>query len=451
MTAEEFNFFSSGLDDDWLYHQAKAAGNISRREFFSRVDGFRRQLTRLADFKFAIVLCQCPVNALTAFTAVAANGAAVLLPASSKPEQIKLLEEKYPEIILIHDGDIKFNSKLPVIELNSKLKSHTQAEVIIPTIPAGQLVAILFTSGSTGEPKENRKYWGDMVSVSRLLQARLELGQQDCLLVTVPPQHAYGFETIILMPCLGGVSLYIDKLFYPADIQAAIGEIAATGLSVNLVTTPVHLRALLDSGLKLAGLRQIISSSAPLSKQLARQVEKQFLAPLMEVFGSTEMTSIATRRTAHESEWQLYPGVELKADESGWLAVAAHLPQLPRLDDRIELNADNKRYFSFLGRNSDLIKVAGKRTSLQYLNECLLEIPGVIDGVFLVIDDRQDSRLQALAVAPTLSKAEILAALNRVIEPAFIPRPLHLVSGLPRNGAGKLPGAAIVELLKGQQ
>jgi acyl-coenzyme A synthetase/AMP-(fatty) acid ligase len=49
-------------------------------------------------------------------------------------------------------------------------------------------------------------------------------------------------------------------------------------------------------------------------------------------------------------------------------------------------------------------------------------------------------------VAPGLSKAEILRALRRQIDPAFLPRPLILVQTLPRNRLGKLPRAALLQL-----
>jgi acyl-coenzyme A synthetase/AMP-(fatty) acid ligase len=61
-------------------------------------------------------------------------------------------------------------------------------------------------------------------------------------------------------------------------------------------------------------------------------------------------------------------------------------------------------------------------------------------------DGRPVPRLMAVAVAPGLSAAEILRALRRQIDPAFLPRPLILVDVLPRDRLGKLPRAALLEL-----
>jgi acyl-coenzyme A synthetase/AMP-(fatty) acid ligase len=85
---------------------------------------------------------------------------------------------------------------------------------------------------------------------------------------------------------------------------------------------------------------------------------------------------------------------------------------------------------------------------LAYLNYHLNSIDGVEDGVFFMPDEsgRSITRLTALVVAPTLSTEIVLSSLRERIDPAFLPRPLHLVSALPRNELGKLPRDRLVQL-----
>jgi acyl-coenzyme A synthetase/AMP-(fatty) acid ligase len=83
-----------------------------------------------------------------------------------------------------------------------------------------------------------------------------------------------------------------------------------------------------------------------------------------------------------------------------------------------------------------MIKVAGKRSSLEDLNARLRAVPGVEDGVFYMPDDA--ARPMAFAVAPSASKASIVEALRRDLDPVFLPRPLHLVDALPRAANGKI-------------
>jgi acyl-coenzyme A synthetase/AMP-(fatty) acid ligase len=134
---------------------------------------------------------------------------------------------------------------------------------------------------------------------------------------------------------------------------------------------------------------------------------------------------------------------------------AAHLPQPVVLADLVELldggrDCDNR--FVLRGRQGDLLEIAGKRASLGDLTRRLLAIAGVRDGVVFQLDDADGigvHRIAALVVAPALTEADILRALRRSIDPVFLPRRLRCVEALPRNETGKLPRAALLRLLHG--
>jgi len=108
------------------------------------------------------------------------------------------------------------------------------------------------------------------------------------------------------------------------------------------------------------------------------------------------------------------------------------------------------------GRNVDMIEIAGKRASLSDLTRRLLAIPGVQDAVVFQPSDAEAEaqgvtrvqRVAAAVVAPELSVAEILTAMARAVDPAFLPRPLLRVAALPRNELGKTTRAALLELLR---
>jgi acyl-coenzyme A synthetase/AMP-(fatty) acid ligase len=116
------------------------------------------------------------------------------------------------------------------------------------------------------------------------------------------------------------------------------------------------------------------------------------------------------------------------------------------LGDAIEIKEDR---FALHGRLGDLVNIAGKRSSLGYLNFQLNAIPGVEDGVFVMPPEEKAhvTRLMAFAVAPGLTPEIILAGLRARIDPAFMPRPLCVVEALPRNALGKLPEEHIRQLV----
>jgi acyl-coenzyme A synthetase/AMP-(fatty) acid ligase len=212
-----------------------------------------------------------------------------------------------------------------------------------------------------------------------------------------------------------------------------------------LVTTPFHLKLLLDAeGANLPKLDLVVSATAPLSPQLALKAEAVFAAPVREIYGCTEAGQIASRRTAEGEAWTLFPNVRLeKRGDTTWVA-DGHVGDARALGDVIEIKSDHQ--FLLHGRAGDLINVAGKRTSLAHLNFHLNSIDGVDDGVFMMpstTDDDLIVRLTAYVVTRTLTAEQILAALRSRIDAVFLPRPIRLVSELPRNQTGKLTQQAL--------
>jgi acyl-coenzyme A synthetase/AMP-(fatty) acid ligase len=310
-------------------------------------------------------------------------------------------------------------------------------------------VAIGYTSGSTGVPKSNPKRWGKFSISSAHNDALLRnlTGLPYNVVATVPPQHMYGLEFSVLLPLFGHAAIHAGRPFFAADIAAALAELPEPRI---LVTTPVHLRALLDSSQPLPAFSGIVSATAPLSPELACEAEARFGAPVQEVFGSTETCVIAHRRTARDDAWTPYAGVSLHPQPDGTRIEAPQLLQPTVLADIVELAGDGS--FRLRGRNTDLLEIAGKRASLGDLTHKLLALPGVRDGVVFQLDDVDNMgvrRVAALVVAPDLDTGAIFDALRRDIDPVFLPRPLKLVEALPRSETGKLPRAALLSAMAG--
>jgi acyl-coenzyme A synthetase/AMP-(fatty) acid ligase len=374
-----------------------------------------------------------------------------LLPSTHTPEVVRQLAQFAPDVFCLTDEQTctidlpRF--QFPQLLSGAAVVAGAPVALQSPRISATQLAAIVFTSGSTGTPLPYKKTWGKLARCVRDGAPRLGLldGRAHTLIGTVPAQHMYGFESTVLLALLSGNAFSAERPFYPADICASV---AAVPRPRELVTTPVHLRALLTSGVSLPPIDLIVSATAPLALDLALEVEAKFQTRVLEIYGSTETGQIATRRTAESPIWHLWPNVRLIARDEQVFAQGGHVEQVTPMCDVIEITGDAE--FVLHGRTADLVNVAGKRSSFGYLNAQLNAIPGVVDGTFFLPDAEPQgtgvTRLAAVVVAPTLSVAQLTEHLRRRIDPVFLPRPLLLVDQLPRNATGKLPLQALQSL-----
>lgn len=395
-----------------------------------------------------INLCVGRLAFLLAFAAALRAGRPTLLLPARTPAALAEVLQAWPGALALHEPGAGHDlGGLQLAALDAVLARGAAARDM-PLLDATHIALIGHTSGSSGVPHAHAKTLRALWASNAANHARLaaELGPCFNVLATVPPQHMYGIEMSVLLPLLGGAAVADAQPLLPADVQAALRGLPAPRL---LVTTPLHLRALLDAGLELP-CEAIVSATAPLEPALARAAEAHTGAPLIEVYGSTETCVVAARRSAREDLWTPYPGVELQPGPDGVRVRAPQLQAPVLLGDLVERVADGR--FRLAGRVADMVEIAGKRASLADLTRRLLAVPGVDDAVLLQLDAPDAAgvrRLAALVVAPTCSEAALREALRADFDPAFLPRPLKRVAALPRNALGKLPRAALLDLLRG--
>jgi len=385
--------------------------------------------------------CENRLHFLLAFAAALQRGRTTLLPPARAPAAVAELIARYPDCEIVDDARV--------------VATRTVEPVDAATVPDdGMIAAIGHTSGSTGTPVAHSKTWGGFRATTAMNARTVRAAMVDAapgvtpwIVATVPPQHMYGLETSVLLPLLAGFGIHAGRPLLPADVAAALADTPEPRV---LVSAPVHLRALAESGADFPGVAVILSATAPLQAELARHVEGRFGATLIEMFGSTETCVIATRRTATEEAWKPYPGLCIEPTDFGTTVRAPWLPRPELLQDVLAPAGDGS--FTVVGRHSDMIEVAGKRASLADLTRRIAGLPGVQDAhVFRPAADGGAAvpRCAALVVAPGLSAREILGRLRREMDAAFLPRPLVVVANLPRDEVGKLPLERARALLAG--
>ncbi len=407
---------------------------------------------RLPSSNYVLLACQDRYAFAVGFGAAMVRGQSCLMPSTHTEELIASLASTYEALYCMTD-DPACVFGLPQTQVGDWLLSERPSPASPPSVPliaAGHVAAYVYTSGSTGLPVAHPKHWDKLVINVQSEGARLGIvpGSGYAIVGTVPPQHMYGFESTVLVALQNGAAFEAGKPFYPADIERAIAGVPRPRA---LVTTPFHLRAWLSEVAGPSALDLLVSATAPLATALAEEAERKTGARLLEIYGSTETGQLATRRTTETADWTTFDGIVIHQTEATSIASGAQVEGHVPVNDVLELKSE--RVFILHGRTADMVNVAGKSTTLDYLNHQLLSIEGVEDGAFFVQGVTTEgtgntTRLAAVVVAPTHTVETLQTELRRKIAPAFLPRPLKLVTSLPRNGTSKLPRVALLELIK---
>jgi len=427
-----------------------AAGGVrSRREFVADAIALAERLPpsgamlnlSIDRYRFAVGLAAALLRSQTS-----------LLPPNHLADTVARLRARFEGVYALVDGDGDGHG-LPTVRHADRLAAGDGVDRI-PAVDARLVAARVLTSGSTGDPVPHAKPWGLLVANARGEAARLAaaLGRTDLrgvsIVATVPAQHMYGFESSVLLALHGGATLGATRPFFPADVAAGLAAVPAPRL---LVTTPFHLKTIVEADVAVASPALILCATAPLSPQLAARAEERLGAPLLEIYGCTEAGQVATRRTVAGAEWRTFDGVRLDGDGDAVTVSGGHVPEPTVLADVLEVTSATT--FRLLGRSNDLINVAGKRSSIAHLNFHLNTIPGVVDGAFWMppdgdADARGIVRLVAFVVAPDVTREQIVAALRDRVDAAFLPRRVVHVDALPREATGKLTAERMAALAK---
>jgi acyl-CoA synthetase (AMP-forming)/AMP-acid ligase II len=418
---------------------------ITRNAFLGQIEALAGLLP---DRPYIVNLCGDRYDFAVTWAAAMIRGQVTLLPGSGDPRAVEALRVDYPSLYVLSDENTVPAMPWPYLPY-PKLDGATGNRV--PSFAPDQIAAVLFTSGSTGRPTPNIRRWGRLVRASQSAGAALGIRRfrGAAVVATIPHAHSYGLESAVMLPLQHGLVLTSDRPFFPADVAASLGDSGQSGI---LITTPVHLRALVgEAGTHRASSMSagfVLSATAPLSSELAAGAEAAFGSPVFEIYGCSEAGQLATRRTVEGPVWQCLDGFQLRQNSAGTWASGPDEDDV-LLADEIELAGPGA--FILQGRAADMVNVAGKRSSLGFLTRQLLSIDGIRDGAFVIPADLTPSeaaRLTAIVVAPGLDPAHILASLRALIDPAFLPRPLHMVDRLPRNALGKLPREEILRLIE---
>jgi acyl-coenzyme A synthetase/AMP-(fatty) acid ligase len=324
----------------------------------------------------------------------------------------------------------------------------------------GSRTLILYTSGSSGEPKAVPKTLQQLSAEIAVLEAELGTALRGAtILSTVPHHHLYGLLFRVLWP------LAAARPFDRGTCLDADQLLAAVSRHPNhvLVSSPAHLARLPD----LLAFprwapppRAIFSSGAPLDEATAAHYRRSLGAAPIEVLGSTESGGIATRRRSGEQDgagWTPLPSVAVtRAADAALVVSSPWSGGACRLEDEVDL--DGRGRFRLGARMDRIVKLEGKRVALPEIETRLADHPWVRAAAVAIVPG--STRLGcALVLSPAgnvelarAGRAGIARALRKHVaggvERVAAPRRFRIVGQLPVTDRGKIDRVALLSLLQ---
>lgn len=383
-----------------------------------------------------INLCRDRRFFMVGFLAAQMASCRTVLPPSLAPGILESLQDSLEDCLVVDDA-----------RMEAWLGGSDAAlQEGVPPWPGEDLDAVtLYTSGSTGQSIPHGRTWGQLCEGASMTLEALSGGIRAPLnlVATVPSQHMFGLESTVMLPLLGMGCIHRGQPLFPEDVRKALISVPEPR---GLITTPFHLRTCLSAIADWPPLAFLLTATAPMPADLAREAETRTGACAFEIYGSTETGALAVREPARHTRWRPLPGVELLGPAAGgWRVKGRHFPSCV-IHDELEPHEDGG--FTLLGRQGDLVKIAGKRQSMAAIGHLLLQAPGVSDAVaFPPGAGLSEDRVSALVVTEHALMPHLRAWLSRQLDAVFMPRPLIVVDRLPRDANGKLPRNEIERLL----
>lgn len=358
------------------------------------------------------------------------------------------------------------------------LASAPPEPLAVGTIP-NDLAALVYTSGSTGNPKGVMLSHQNVVFTQGSLCEYLRLSPDDRILNVLPLAFDYGLYQL-LMAVHQGASLVLETSFtYPAETVRRVQETGATVLP-GVPTIFATLLALHRSEpYALPSVRRITNTAAHLPDEFVGPLRA--IAPdalIFKMYGLTECKRVCYLepelvQERPSSVGKAIPGTEafVLGDDgrpvppgvTGVLHVrgphvmmgywnlpeetAAMLKPGPFPGERMlcardffRMDADGFLYF--VGRDDDIIKSRGEKVSPVEVENVLHALPGVREAAVIgVPDDVLGEAVRAYVVLDdgvTMTEQAFKRACLARLESFMVPRDVVFVSELPKTDTGKV-------------
>lgn len=372
------------------------------------------------------------------------------------------------------------------VSLDELLRLEREADPApMPAVrPAGEAFLMLFSSGTTSDPKAFLKTRGQYRANVAVSSAHLEPFAGRATLAPGPVSYSLTLYAVIECLATGGTAHVADAF----DPFALGDRIASQGIT-RVVAVPAVVQALVgaarrDPG-RFAGLELVVTGGANLPASIRDGLASTLPGTrLISYYGAAEIGFIGDSRGGDGTRIAIYPGigasirdaegVEVPDGELGtlWIDAAAcsdgyvsgTTQERLRGADGWATVHDQGRIvdgmLELVGRAGDIAVTGGHKVALTEVERAFDGLPGAEAVCAVALPHERLGSVVALAIEPASSRrqagdgaripdrAALASLAAERLAPQFVPRRWYLVERLPRTVGGKIRRGAVAELLR---
>jgi long-chain acyl-CoA synthetase len=436
--------------------------------------------------RVAVWLKNCPQFPSVLFGIWQAGGVVVMINHFLKPDEINyILQDSGAEVVVSEssfgEAQAILAAGMPQLRflLIEEVSRSAPDASFAPTRRAGSdLAALLYTSGTTGRPKGAMLTHANFLhNVNSCLRC-LEVDANDRFVVLLPQFHSFMFTVGTLLPMLCGAGIILLKSLHP--LRSVLEEVVRHRGTI-LPAVPQFFRTLaqLPASMMLP-LRLCVSGGAPLPIEVLGEFNARFPVPLVEGYGPTESSPVATVNPIH-GPWKAgsvgvpIPDVELSirndegedlpVDLTGEICIRGGNVMLGYWNQPEETakvlrdgwlytgdvgHRDADGYYYITDRKKDMLLVNGINVYPREVEEVLYQFPGVKEAAVIGLPDPRKGEQPVAFITPNdgvvLDEKAILQFVRGKLADYKVPRHVTFLPVLPRNATGKILKTALRQL-----
>jgi long-chain acyl-CoA synthetase len=417
------------------------------------------------------------------------NAGGVVVPINNflKPDEVSyMLNDSGAKVLVTED---ELGAHTPAIEVAVPGLKVLKAEAFAALPPATgefprghraqqDLAVIIYTSGTTGRPKGAMLSHGNLLHNVESCRIVLETVDADRIAVVLPLFHSYMMTVGMLLPMLvGGSMVLVRSLNQPHHALKELYQHQATVLPA----IPPFYRALAHAQLpaKLP-FRICISGAAPLPVQVLRDFEAKHGIPLIEGYGLSECSPVASKnplRGDHKpgSIGLPIPNVEMSIqDDDGRMLGTGEVGEICIRGGNVMMGywnnpeetakamrgdwlltgdvgyRDADGYYFITDRKKDMLLVNGINVYPREVEEVIYQFPGVKEAAVIGVPDaRKGEQPMAFVVAAegaAIDDKALTQFVKQKLADYKVPKRVKVIPALPRNATGKILKTQLREL-----